>query len=72
MADEVVAAIEASDKDVEIGGACLAAAAIELDLVDELRMFRNPVVVGGGTPFYRRTAKTFRWPWSRPERSARA
>src|SRR5829696_1991406 len=27
------------------------AAAIELGLVDELRMFRNPVVVGGGTPF---------------------
>ncbi len=26
-------------------------AAIELDLVDELRMFRNPVIVGGGTPF---------------------
>ena len=29
----------------------VAAAAIELRLVDELRMFRNPVVVGGGTPF---------------------
>jgi dihydrofolate reductase len=34
-----------------IGGAGLAAAAIELGLVDELRMFRHPVVVGGGTPF---------------------
>src|SRR5215218_1688005 len=42
---------EASDKDVEIGGAGLAAAAIELGLVDELRMFRNPIVVGGGTPY---------------------
>ena len=29
----------------------MAAAAIELGLVDELRMFRNPVVIGGGTPF---------------------
>jgi dihydrofolate reductase len=29
----------------------VAAAAIGLDLVDELRMFRNPVVLGGGTPF---------------------
>ena len=29
----------------------LAAQAIELGLVDELRMFRHPVVVGGGTPF---------------------
>ena len=37
-------------QDVSIGGAGLAAAAIELGL-DELRMFRNPVVVGGGTPF---------------------
>ena len=25
--------------------------AIELGLVDELRMFRNPIVLGGGTPF---------------------
>ena len=25
--------------------------AIELGLVDELRMFRNPILVGGGTPF---------------------
>ena len=37
--------------DVEIGGAGLASAAIELDLVDEPGMFRNPLVVGGGTPF---------------------
>ncbi|PZS13703.1 MAG: deaminase [Pseudonocardiales bacterium] len=51
VADEVATAIDASDKDVEIGGAGLAATAIELDLVDELRMFRNPVIVGGGTPF---------------------
>ena len=36
---------------VSIGGAGLAEAAIELGLVDELRMFRYPVVVGGGTPF---------------------
>jgi dihydrofolate reductase len=33
------------------GGAGLAAQAIELGLVDELRMFRHPIVVGGGTPF---------------------
>jgi dihydrofolate reductase len=30
---------------------CRKARLIELGLVDELRMFRNPVVVGGGTPF---------------------
>jgi dihydrofolate reductase len=51
VAEEVAAALDATDKDVSIGGAGLAAAAIELGLVDELRMFRNPVVVGGGTPF---------------------
>jgi dihydrofolate reductase len=51
VAEEVAAALEATEKDVEIGGAGLAAAAIELGLVDELRMFRYPVVVGGGTPF---------------------
>src|SRR3954466_386063 len=51
LAEEAAAALEATDKDVGIGGAGLAAAAIELGLVDELRMFRYPVVVGGGTPF---------------------
>jgi dihydrofolate reductase len=51
VAEEVAAALEATDRDVSIGGAGLAAAAIELGLVDELRMFRYPIVVGGGTPF---------------------
>src|SRR5947207_906701 len=51
VAEEVAAALAATDKDVEIGGAGLAATAIELGLVDELRMFRHPIVVGGGTPF---------------------
>jgi dihydrofolate reductase len=51
LAEEVAAALETTDKDVSIGGAGLAAAAVELGLVDELRMFRSPVVVGGGTPF---------------------
>ena len=51
VAEEVAAALPATDKDVAIGGATLAAAAIELGLVDELRMLRHPVIVGGGTPF---------------------
>ena len=50
LAEEVAAALAATDKDVEIGGAGLAGQAIVLGLVDELRMFRNPVLVGGGTP----------------------
>ena len=51
LAEEAAAALDATDKDVAIGGAGLAAQAVELDLVDELRMFRYPVVIGGGTPF---------------------
>ena len=51
VAEEVAAALAATDQDVSIGGAGLAAAALELGLVHELRMFRYPVVVGGGTPF---------------------
>jgi dihydrofolate reductase len=51
VAEEAASALDATDKDVSIGGAGLAAAAIELGLVDELRMFRYPLVIGGGTPF---------------------
>jgi dihydrofolate reductase len=58
LAEEVAAALDATDKDVSIGGAGLAAQAFELGLVDELRIFRNPVVVGGGTPFLPPVAET--------------
>jgi dihydrofolate reductase len=51
VAEEVAAALAATDKDVSIGGAGLAAPAIELGLVDELHILRHPVVVGGGTPY---------------------
>ncbi|HEX3617223.1 MAG TPA: dihydrofolate reductase family protein [Solirubrobacteraceae bacterium] len=51
LVEEIASARAATDKDIEIGGAGLAAQAIEHDLVDELRMFRNPVLLGGGTPF---------------------
>ena len=58
LGEEVAAALEVTDKDVSIGGAGLAGAAIELGLVDELHMFRHPVVVGGGTPFLPPVAAT--------------
>ncbi|HVX45213.1 MAG TPA: dihydrofolate reductase family protein [Mycobacteriales bacterium] len=51
LAEEVAAALATTGKNVSIGGAGLAAAAIELGLVDELRLFRVPIVVGGGTPY---------------------
>jgi dihydrofolate reductase len=37
-----------SDRDLGIGGAALAATAIEAGLVDELQLFLCPVIVGGG------------------------
>jgi dihydrofolate reductase len=51
LAEEAAAALAATDAEVEIGGAGLAGQAFDLGLVDELRIFRHPVVVGGGTPF---------------------
>jgi dihydrofolate reductase len=39
----------AAERDISIGGPSLAAAALAADLVDELQLFLNPVVVGGGT-----------------------
>ncbi|MFN8078251.1 MAG: dihydrofolate reductase family protein [Kineosporiaceae bacterium] len=50
VAEEIAAMRDTTDKDIAIGGAGLAATAIELGLVDELRILRHPVVVGGGTP----------------------
>ena len=58
LADEVAAMLDTTDKDIAIGGATLAAEAIELGLVDELRILRHPVVVGGGTPFLPPVAQT--------------
>jgi len=37
---------------ISVGGAGLAATLIELDLIDEYRLFVDPVVVGGGTPYF--------------------
>jgi dihydrofolate reductase len=37
---------------VSVGGAGLASTLIELDLIDEYRLFVQPVVVGGGTPYF--------------------
>ena len=43
---------EPGDGDIGIGGATLAGEAAQLGLIDEVRSIVNPVVIGGGTPFY--------------------
>ncbi|WP_017602621.1 dihydrofolate reductase family protein [Nocardiopsis alkaliphila] len=50
VAEEVAAMLTSTEGEVEIGGATLAGQAIELGLVDEFRLFRHPIIVGGGTP----------------------
>ena len=42
----------ASGPDIAVGGAGLAAGLISRGLVDEYRLFVNPVLAGGGTPFF--------------------
>jgi dihydrofolate reductase len=52
LAEEIRTVLAGTDKDVEIGGADLAGQAFELGLIDDLRLFRAPVVLGGGTPYF--------------------
>ena len=42
---------DATDADLSVGGATLAADALRAGLVDECRIYLAPVVVGGGTPW---------------------
>jgi dihydrofolate reductase len=51
LADEIETMRASTDDDLEIGGARLAAQAFELGAIDDVRMFRNPIVLGAGTPF---------------------
>jgi dihydrofolate reductase len=50
--EEVATLKEQPGDDLAVGGAGLASACIELGLVDEFRLFVNPVVLGGGTPYF--------------------
>lgn len=51
LADEIESVLASTDKPVEIGGAGLAAQALELGMIDDVRIFRMPIVLGAGTPF---------------------
>lgn len=39
-------------KDMDVGGATLAAALMAADLIDEYRVYIVPVILGGGKPFF--------------------
>lgn len=52
VAEEAAGLMERTGKDIGIGGAELAGSATRSGLVDEFRLFVNPVVVGGGKPFF--------------------
>jgi dihydrofolate reductase len=43
---------EPGERVVSVGGAGFAATLIELDLIDEYRLFVSPVLLGGGTAFF--------------------
>jgi dihydrofolate reductase len=52
IADEVAGLEAQPGKDISVGGAGLASDFVKLGLIDEYRLFVNPVVLGGGTPFF--------------------
>jgi dihydrofolate reductase len=53
LAEEVAQLKGQPGKDLAVGGAGLASTCTELRLIDEYRMFVSPVVLGGGTPYFR-------------------
>ena len=52
LAGEVANLKEQPGKDLAVGGAGLASAAMMLNLIDEYRLFVYPVLLGGGTPYF--------------------
>jgi len=51
-AEEITKLKAQPGKDLSIGGPTLASAFMKLGLIDEYQLFVNPVVLGGGTPFF--------------------
>jgi dihydrofolate reductase len=50
--EEVARLKEQPGKDLAVGGAGLASTFIRAGLIDEYRLFVNPVVLGAGTPYF--------------------
>ena len=57
VAEEIARLKEQPGADIAVGGAGLAAACIELGLVDVFQVFVSPIVLGAGTPFFPPTAE---------------
>jgi dihydrofolate reductase len=52
VGEEVTRLKEEPGKDIAVGGASLARACMNLDLIDEYRLFVSPLLLGGGTPYF--------------------
>jgi dihydrofolate reductase len=50
--EEVSRLKEQPGKDIAVGGAGLARTCMELELIDEWRLFVSPVLLGAGTPYF--------------------
>ncbi len=57
VGEEVSRLKEQPGKDIEVGGAGLARACMDLGLIDEWRLFVSPLLLGGGTPYFPPLAK---------------
>lgn len=54
VAEEIMELKALPGGDMVIGGANLAATFMRLDLIDELRLYVHPVIIGRGRPFFER------------------
>jgi dihydrofolate reductase len=52
VAEEIAKLKAQPGRDLGIGGAHIAGQCMRLGLIDEYQLFVNPVVLGGGTPFF--------------------
>jgi dihydrofolate reductase len=52
IAEEIAKLKAQPGKDLSLGGPTLASTFMQLGLIDEYQLFVNPVVLGGGTPFF--------------------
>ena len=52
IAEEITKLKAQPGKDLGLGGPTIASTIMQLGLIDEYQLFMNPVVLGGGTPFF--------------------